>query len=280
MLTNEVGPVTSTPKTRYTVPAVEKAFAILELLVESPKGLRMVDVARELQLPKTSTFVTLRVLERLGYLNEVSDNRYCISLKLFELGAKGMVHTDLVGTATRHLESLSARTGHTTHLAVLDRAEVMYVAKVDAPGFVKFDTYVGKRAVAHVTAVGKAMLAQLSSNELDPLLEGISFDRGTAKAAHSIHELRQVLSEIKSRGYAVDDEEEVQGVRCIAAPIRSQSGLVVAAVGLIGLTSTLTDSFVPQIGAEVVEAARMIGTDLVNSRTADLVNSQRAVVFV
>ncbi|MGH3385623.1 MAG: IclR family transcriptional regulator, partial [Nocardioidaceae bacterium] len=166
---------------RYATPAVEKAFAVLELVSRHSQGLRMVDVVEQLALPKTSAFVLLRSLERLGYLSRDGDNRYRLTFKLFALGMRAMSQADLVGVARTHLDQLVERTGLTVHLAGLELGEAVYLSKVDGPGLVKFDTYVGKRAPAHLTAVGKAILAYLAPDDLTAVMNQLDFAGGTTR---------------------------------------------------------------------------------------------------
>lgn len=246
-----------TDKPRYSTPAVEKAFAVLELVSKHAEGLRMVDVAEELTLPKTSTYVLLRSLEQLGYLASDDAGRYRLTLKIFELGMRAMTQVDLIAIARPHLDRLSERTALTVHLAALEQADVVYLAKVDGPGFVKFDTYVGKRTPAHLTAVGKAILSRLSKDDLAELMPRLNLRSGTNRATHTATALQRTLSSVRTSGYAVEDQEEVDGVRCVASPI-CRDGMVIASVGVIGLTSMLDKDKLAKVGAEVMRTAEAI----------------------
>jgi DNA-binding IclR family transcriptional regulator len=176
----------------------------------------------------------------------------------------------LVALAHPHLDRLVEATGLTSHLALLEREEVVYVAKVDSPGFVKFETHVGKHAPAQLTAVGKAILAYLPSAEFDEILPRLDLRRGTANASHSARELRRTLESVRSTGYAVEDEEEIEGVRCVAAPVLHGPGKgtekaparAVASVGVIGLKTTLSDERITTIGALVTQAAQAIAAEV------------------
>ncbi len=247
---------------RYSAPAVEKAFAVLELISHHSNGLRMVDVVEQLALPKTSTFVLLRSLEQMGYLVADSNNRYRLTLKLFGLGMRAMNQSDIVAVARPHLDRLVKQTGLTAHLASLERGDAVYLARVDAPGLIRLDTHVGKRAPAHLTAVGKAILANLPAGALEPLLPVLDLSAGTDRAAHSDVALRQELDRIRKAGYAVEDGEEVEGVRCLAAPVRRDGEPVVASVGVIQLRSLLDDDRLPEVATAVVETARAISQEV------------------
>jgi len=249
-------------KSRYSAPAVEKAFAVLELISHHSNGLRMVDVVEQLALPKTSTFVLLRSLEQMGYLIADSNNRYRLTLKLFGLGMRAMNQSDIVAVARPHLDRLVKQTGLTAHLASLERGDAVYLARIDAPGLIRFDTHVGKRAPAHLTAVGKAILANLPAEALEPLLPVLDLSAGTDRAAHSDTALRQEFDRIRQAGYAVEDGEEVEGVRCLAAPVRRDGEPVFASVGVIQLRSLLDDDRLPEVATAVVETARAISQEV------------------
>lgn len=250
-------------KSQYSSPAVEKAFAVLELISHHPNGLRMTDVVEQLSLPKTSTFVLLRSLEKMGYLMADPDNCYRLTLRLFEIGMRAMNQVDIISVARPYLDRLVQETGLTAHLASVEGGDAVYLARRDAPGLVRFDTYVGKRTPAHLTAVGKAILAHLPGAELDMVLPELDFTAGTARAVSSSDALRAELARIQEAGFAVEDGEEVEGVRCVAAPVHQYGGRVVASVGVMQLQVTLGDDRLPEVAAELLRTAEAIGQVLV-----------------
>jgi DNA-binding IclR family transcriptional regulator len=231
-------------------PSIDKALNILELLSCQPQGLRMVDIARELGLAKSSTFITLEVLRARGYIDRDDAGRHRLGLKLFEIGARVLQSLDLRQVARPHLEALSARTGLTSHLAVLDGNEVVYLDRVDGHGLVRFDTYVGKRAPVNLTAVGKAIAAYLPEDRLDEILRA-TFRRGTERAPALPFEFKNQLRAFRELGYMLEDEEEVSGIYCVAAPLHDMTGSVVGSVGVIGLKSALSVDGFERIGAEL-----------------------------
>jgi IclR family transcriptional regulator, acetate operon repressor len=250
---------------KYSTPAVEKAFAVLELISRRERGLRMVDVVEALDLPKSSAFVLLNALEQLGYLSRDADGRYRLTLRMFELGMRAMRamrDVDVARVAAPHLERLRDATGMTVHLARRDHGSVVYILKLDGPGFVRFDTYVGKRAALHLTGVGKALAAYLPPAELEDVARELDFSLGTAKSAKSVQAFKNNLKKIRACGYAVDDEEEVPGVRCVAAPIHNHLGAVIASVGVVGLASDIMGDALGRLAASVTETAEAISIQL------------------
>jgi DNA-binding IclR family transcriptional regulator len=242
-------------------PSIEKALNILELLSQHPAGLRMVDVARELGLPKSSTHLTLEVLRARGYVMRDDNGCHRLGLKLFEIGARVLQALDVRRVARTHLETLSRRTGLTSHLAALDGHQVVYLDRVDGHGLVRFDTYVGKRAPVNLTAVGKAIVAYLPEAQLDEILRA-DFRRGTERSPALPFDFKAQLHKFRELGYMIEDEEEVAGIYCLAAPLHDVSGNVIGSVGVIGLKSDLPSGGFERVGAEVREAARAISGEL------------------
>jgi IclR family acetate operon transcriptional repressor len=242
-------------------PAIDKALSILELLSDHPQGLRMMDIARELALPKSSTHMTLEVLRARGYVVRDDNGSNRLGLKLFEIGARVLQALDFRQVARPHLEALSLRTGLTSHLAVLDGHQVVYLDRVDGHGLVRFDTYVGKRAPVNLTAVGKAIVAYLPEAQLDEILR-VDFRRGTERAPALPIDFKAQLRGYLDLGYMIEDEEEVPGIYCVAAPIHDATGGVVGSIGVIGLKSDLTAGGVARIGEQARETAARISGEL------------------
>ncbi len=235
-------------------PSIDKALAIIELLSGHADGLRMIDIARRLELPKSSTHLTLEVLRTHRYVERDGEGAYRLGLKLFAIASRLLNGLEIRHVARPHLESLTRRTGLTSHLAVLDGNEIVYVDRVDGRGLVKFDTYVGKRAPVNLTAVGKAIAAYLPDERLDEILAA-TFRRGTERAPALPHAFKEQLRSYRASGFTLEDEEEVPGVYCVGAPVRNLSGAVIASVGVIGLKRDLAEGSLESLGGEVRRTA-------------------------
>jgi DNA-binding IclR family transcriptional regulator len=255
---------TDTVKKRgqYSTPAVEKAFAVLEFLSRREAGARMVDVVDELGLPKSSAFVLLNCLHELGYLSRDHEGRYRLTSRMFELGMRAVQNMDLTEIALPHLENLRDLTGMTVHLAGRDGSSVVYQGKIDGPGFVRFNTYVGKRTPVHLTAVGKALAAYVPEDELERIANTLDFSPRTDRSITSKTALKVALKKVRERGYALDDEEEEPGVRCVAAPIRNHQGTVVASAGVVSLAQDLRGDALKRVTAAVIATTRAISAEL------------------
>jgi IclR family acetate operon transcriptional repressor len=145
---------------------------------------------------------------------------------------------------------------------VLDRGQAVYIEKLDAPGFVKMDTWVGRRMYIHATSVGKALAAFLEKDELETILREQGLPRQTPRTLTSAARLQAELEKVREQGYAVDDEENSLGVRCVGASVFDAEGRVAAAVGVSGTTAQITRATLPKVADAVREAARKISRQL------------------
>jgi DNA-binding IclR family transcriptional regulator len=248
-------------KTRL-IPNVDRAFNILELLSESPQGLRFAEVCERLSLANSSAFVLLKTLEEKGYIEKTPEGWYRATLRLFQLGSQVLNNLQIRAIALPHMTALRDDTGFPVHLAMLDGADVVYLEKVETTGFVRFDTYVGKRAQMHLTAVGKAIAAFLPEQQLDQILADNGLKGGTEKAASTPAEFKEKLQTVRQQGFALEDEEEVLGVRCIGAPIRNHAGMVIASISIIAMHRDMPASRFPEFSAKVIGTAQRISSTM------------------
>lgn len=242
--------------------SVDRALEILEL-VASRGGLTNSEISRRLGIPKSSASYILRALERRGYLRrDAESGRYRIGLKVLALTHGVLSDAGLREAALPVLRALTDRTGLTSHLAVLDHDEVVYIEKVEAPGFVKVDTWPGRRASLHATSLGKAIAAHLPPAQVQALVSQAGLARLTERTITSLPKLLRELEATRERGYAFDDEENAIGIRCIAAPVLGGDGRVVGAVNVTGTTSQIDAGAVARLGEQLLTEARAISAQL------------------
>ena len=202
-----------------SVPAVERVLSILELLAGSRAGMPLPDIARELGLPKSSVHCLLVTLERRGYLHRNERTGcYLFGSKLFSLGNLALSGRELRDVAAPFLRALMEKTRLTVHLAVLERNEAVIIDKVEPSSMFKLATWLGKRMDVHCTGVGKALIAYLPDEELRRLVEERGLPRHNENSIVTIRKLKDELVRARRRGYAIDDEEDEIGLRCIGAP--------------------------------------------------------------
>lgn len=217
------------------IQSIQRGLGILEIVAKSGTGVTMVEVSREIGLHTSTTFHLMRTLTTLGYLvQDESTKQYFLGSKVFHLAASAWTEVQLFRIAKPFLVYMAQHTGETSHLAILERGEVIVIDKVDGSSPVRLTDRVGYPRPAHCTAIGKALLAHLPEGELKAFLQAGEFRASTPKTITAGPILEQELARVREQGYAVDDEEFAQGIRCLAAPVRNFTGHVVAAVGISG----------------------------------------------
>ncbi len=242
-----------------TSTAVDRALSILELLAGSPAGLTNAELSRRFNIPKSSASYLLRALAQRGYVRrDAATGKYRLGLRVLALHRAALAGFDVRGLARPALRRLVERTGLTVHLAVLDHGQAVYLEKADAPGFIKMDTWVGRRMDVHSTSVGKALVAHLPQAEVKAILREHGLrPRGPRTITTAARFFRE-LERVRAQGYAVDDEENNPGARCVAAPVFGADGQVQAAVGVSGTTGQITRSNIPRVAEQVRETAARI----------------------
>jgi DNA-binding IclR family transcriptional regulator len=220
--------------TRSQVPAVSQALAVLRLLATRATAMPAASVARELGLPRSTTYHLLSVLEAEGFVVHLPEARaYGLGVSVFELGSAYLRHDPLERLARPLLVRLVDRVGVTAHLGILHGAQTLYLIKENPRGAVALVTDVGVRLPAHLTAVGRAMLAQLPRSQVRALYPGAgSFVDRTGAGPSTPTELRRLLADEAARGWAQEDGHVSAGIASVAAPAYDHSGRPVAAVGL------------------------------------------------
>lgn len=221
------------------------------------------DISRKLKIPKSSASYILRALVKNGYLRRDKESaRYRLGLKIVGLSHRALAGLDIREIADPILRQLVDTSQLTAHLAVLDNDEAVYIAKLDSPGFVKMNTWVGRRMQLNSTSVGKALIAFLPSEEVLPMIQRSGLNRRTPQTITVASRLMRDLEKVRELGYAIDDEENSPGVRCVAAPVFNSEGGVEAAVGLSGTTYQVERTSVPKVAELVKSAARKISQGL------------------
>jgi IclR family transcriptional regulator, KDG regulon repressor len=249
--------------------AVERALNILEAAAHRRDGLTNSEISRKLGIPKSSASYILRTLERRGYLRrEAESGRYRLGLKILSLGGDAQANLDIAEVALPFMRALVEKIHMTVHLAVLDQGEAVYIEKVEAPGFFKVNTWIGRRMFLHSTSVGKCLLAWLPKHEIETLVKQQGLKKRTPKTITSITKLITDLERTKTEGYAVDDEENSLGARCLGAPVFDVTGNVVAALGTSGTVTQVDEHNMPRIAEALKDTARRISRQLHRSGAA------------
>lgn len=249
--------------------AVERALNILEAAAHRREGLTNSEISRKLGIPKSSASYILRTLEHRGYLRrETETGRYRLGLKILSLGGHAQANLDIADIALPFMRTLVEKIHMTVHLAVLDHGEAVYIEKVEAPGFFRVNTWVGRRMFLHSTSVGKCLLAWLPKHEAEAIVKQQGLKKRTPKTITTMSKLLTDLERVKEEGYAVDDEENSLGARCLGAPVFDVTGNVVAALGASGTLTQVDEANTPRIVEGLKDAARRISRQLQRSGAA------------
>ena len=241
-----------------TSTTVAKAFAILDLLVShNSRGLSLSEVSNHLQFSKSTSHRYLTTLEELGVVTRDDRDHFELGPKLIELTGAFLSNHDLRNESEPFLERLSAQTQETVHLAIPSGNDVIYIAKVDSTHSVRMASHIGARNPMYCTSLGKVILAHYPIDRVkeitrDGLAARTPYTLTSPEALHTELEL------VRIQGFAIDEQENEQGVRCAGAPIFDYTGKVIGAISVSGPASRLTRKRSIEIGSLTSDAAAEI----------------------
>ncbi len=244
-------------KPAYKVQVLDRAINILEYIARQNGGeAGLPELAAAMKLHKTTTHRIAHVLEGRGLLRRGPDSTgYRLGLHLYDLGCQALDNVNIRDEARPIMTRVAFEVGETVHLAVLDRAEVLYIERVEAQRSLTMGSKLGARNPIYCTALGKAILAYSPEAEVDQALAGCRMQARTKNTITSVLSLKRELERIHDRGYAIDDEEIEKGIRCISAPVLNPADRAVAAISISGPSSRVTPDRFQIIGKAVMKAA-------------------------
>jgi IclR family transcriptional regulator, acetate operon repressor len=218
-----------------TYQSLKRGLRIIEVIAAIGSSATLAEIARKTALPRSTAHHLLRALVEFGYLVQDGDARtYTLAPKLFRLTGRSWSREQLAEIAMPFLDELSRRTAEGTSLAVLRDGVVTVIAKREPEGPVRVVQEVGAKRPVYCTAVGKALAAWLPEQELDGIIARTVFKGLTPHTITSSAAFRRELARIRAAGAAMDNEEHILGIRCIAAPVRDHSGEVRASLCVVG----------------------------------------------
>ncbi len=233
--------------TVYAVGPLDRALDVLEKLAEAP-DMPLVDLAAAVGLNKATVFRHLKVLARRGYVTQDPDTkRYALGYRLLDLGFHARTNLHLPRVARSGMAALSATFNETVHLGVLMDNEVVHIAVVPSTHPLKMASEVGERTLVHVSALGKCLMAWQDPDALDALLAGPGLPPVSGRAITSRRAFEQELDTVRTQGFAIDDQESLEGLRCVGAPVRVAGGAVVGALSLSGPVDRVSAARLPEM---------------------------------
>lgn len=251
-----------------TIRAVEHCLKLIDALSANEQSRGVTELSGELGLAKSTVYRLLQTLAGRDYvLQDPTTGRYRLGLKFLELGALVSDHLTIRTVAQPHLQRLMEATKETVHLGLLEGRQVVYADKIESPQTIRMYSRVGRPSPLHCTALGKVLLGSQPEQALQDLLRA-GLRRYTARTIIVPGRLRAELKRVRQEGYALDNEEFEEGLRCVAAPIRDHTEAVVASVGIAGPAARLEPAKLPMLIKHVKEAADAVSAALGNKGAA------------
>ncbi|MDM4767288.1 DNA-binding transcriptional regulator KdgR [Pelomonas sp. SE-A7] len=249
-----------------SVAAVLKVFAILQALSEQ-RDTGISELSVRLAMPKATVYRFLQTMMTLGYVRQESGSeRYGLTMKAFELGAKALQYPDLIDLAKHHMQMLADATGETVHLGTLIDSEIIYVHKVDSRHMLGMYSRVGRRAPLHCTAIGKVLMAWEHPERRDRVLAGAEFKRFRDKTIVELPAYLAELDRVRAQGFGEDREEFDDHIRCLGVPIFDRLGQPIAGMSVSFPTFRFDEAKQPEIVKFLQDASRDISARLGCSR--------------
>lgn len=257
----EVNPsaVETKPDERYRVQSLGRALDLLELLAKAGRdGGRLTDLALGLGLSKAATYAILQTYLSRGFISALGEGptkRYRLGMSLARFGDLAIANIALADIAMPVLRALTRDIGLTSRVAILDEGYAVVIGRADAPGAVRFDAALGRRELPHSSAVGKAMLAAMPRAQALTILRAVGLPRRTPKTLTNMPAIQADLDRVVARGYALDDEEDTEGVVCIGTCVFDRTGNAVGAISITGLKQNSSEDRQEQLAATLIRHA-------------------------
>jgi DNA-binding IclR family transcriptional regulator len=249
---------TGGPKVSPASTTVAKAINIVEILAsKADMGISLAELSALIKMPKSSTHRYLVTLQELGLAERKDGDRFCLGAKVIEIAGVFLAKSDLRNESLVVMKELAEKTGETIHLAVPSGKEVVYISKIESPHALGMSSHIGSRLPMYCTSLGKAILAFSNTELLDAVLSE-QLEARTSHTELSPAALRAELVSVRSQGFALDDEENEPGIRCVGAPVLDYSGKAIAAISISGPCERITLERAMQLGPLLWESTRRV----------------------
>jgi len=244
------------------VQTLERAEKILNCFSLDKPLWGLSELSQRIGIPKPSVYRICEALVEIGFLRKNSDKTYSLGFRLLELGSIVLSTLEIRKVAMEEIEKLQNLTGESVHLGILDGTEVVSIEALESSHSLRTRVYIGKRASLYCTAVGKALLAFLPKEQREEIIEKLDLKPHTKNTITNKDKLLIELEETRQRGYAVDNMEDEDGVKCVGAPILNSKGVAIASISISGPSMRITDEKIEGYSEIVKEAARNISRKL------------------
>jgi IclR family acetate operon transcriptional repressor len=250
------------PQPPRVLQSVDGALEILEVLAGAGSGMTLADIAAEAKRPKASVYRVLQTFVRRGYARAVGSGVYAPGPTILSLAGRMRADLGLVQLAGPILRRLEDVTRETIHLGLYTGSGAIYIEKIEARDFFAVQSYVGMSMKLHCTAIGKCILANLPAEERRRLLGGGRLERATPNTLTAPSVLDEELRTVLANGYAIDDEENHVGIRCVGAPIFRADGTVLGGVSVTSPAFRFTVEDAIALAPRVRDVAQAISSTM------------------
>jgi DNA-binding IclR family transcriptional regulator len=248
-------------KKYYQISSLEKGIKVLELLADQ-KALTVSQTAVHMDINRAAAHRFLATLSDLGYVEKNDDNRYQLTVRVLEIGMKVADRFKIRQEAQRFMQELSIAFNETVNLGFWDGKEILHLEKIESKEILRIDAPLWSKAPAYCTGLGKAILAHLPEDELNKYLSCTRLVPHGPNTIVSKKDFREELKKTVSRGYAVDDEELADGLRCVAAPVFDHTGQARFALSISAPSVRLTMDAVKRMQSKVKDVCRQLSERL------------------
>jgi IclR family KDG regulon transcriptional repressor len=212
--------------------SIGRVFAILGAIGDSGQ-IGISELSQRLGMSKTTVHRVIQTLKALGYVTqEVETERYRLTIRLFELGAKALESVDLVREADVEMRRIGEATREAVHLGAFDEDAIIYIHKIDADYGLRMQSRIGRRNPLHSTAIGKVLLAWMDPADARAVLSHVEFRKSTQKTLASADAVLSILPRVREQGFGEDNEEQEEGLQCLAVPVLDRFGRVIAGLSI------------------------------------------------
>jgi Transcriptional regulator len=245
------------------IESVAKALKILTLFSTNKPEWGVSEIARELNMLKSTVYRLLATMHEMGFVRKSHDNiHYKLGLRILELGGVVVNTLDFRDVALSYLHQVSEQCGETVHIGIIDNNEAISVEAIQPQNSLKSTILVGKRAPLYCTSVGKALLAFLPVAERNNIIKNIKFEKFTSNTITDPDKLDQELKKVREQGFAVDNMEHEVGICCVAAPIWDHTNKAVASFSISGPSVRMTAERIPELAQLVLSTTQKISNEL------------------
>jgi IclR family acetate operon transcriptional repressor len=236
--------------------SLTRALSLLERLSETPDGLNLTDLSYQLGMPTATVHRLLNTFEEFNFVEQDAEQGlWFIGLKAFTVGNAFVHRRDFVASARPHMHALVELCGETVNLGVIDDGEAVFISQVESREVMRMIVRLGSRSPIHASGVGKALLAYMTEQRVAQILQYRGLAHYTERSIVNPTQLYAELQNIRYLGYALDDEEQAIGLRCVASAIFDENGQTLAAISLSGPKARITDNRLDELGIAVRQTA-------------------------